>query len=210
MKKALTVSNIQSQRVERVPFEGEFYQAFGSPQNRGVWSIWGPSGSGKSSFVMQTAKELARTYRVLYDVLEEDTDDSDFIDRVEMVGMADVAHNFHAVQYGYEELVNYLKNLRKSRRPQVVIIDSLTYFTKDFEKYLALKKMFKDILFIFTSHAKGKNPKEEIEIKVMYDAKMKIYVSGYVASCKGRTIGPNGGQFIVWQEGYEKLRGASK
>ena len=43
----------------------------------------------------------------------------------------------------------------------------------------------------------------------MYDAKMKIFVSGYLATCKGRTIGPNGGRFIIWEDGYKKIQGAS-
>jgi hypothetical protein len=41
----------------------------------------------------------------------------------------------------------------------------------------------------------------------MFDAKMKIFVNGYLALCRGRTIGPNGGKFIIWEEGYRRLHG---
>ena len=37
----------------------------------GVWLIWGKSGSGKSSFVMQLCKELCRHYKGIYNSLEE-------------------------------------------------------------------------------------------------------------------------------------------
>ena len=65
MKKALTVANILNQKVERIEFDGEWYQAFKQPQNKGVWFIWGSSGGGKSYFVMQLAKELAKSRSAL-------------------------------------------------------------------------------------------------------------------------------------------------
>jgi len=106
LKKALTVGNIQSQKITRIPFDGCFYQAFKQPQNKGVWFVWGTSASGKSSFTMQLAKEFARFESVLYNVLEEDTDDSDFMDRTQYLGMVDVKDHFWAQRYDYDELVS--------------------------------------------------------------------------------------------------------
>lgn len=204
LRKALTVANILNQKVERIPFEGSWYQAFKEPQSKGVWFIWGSSGGGKSYFVMQLAKELAKTRKVLYNVLEEETDDTDFIDRTQELGLNEVSKNYLAARYEYEELREYLQ---KRNSPDVVIIDSLTYFCNSFEDYMRLKRQFKNKIFIFTGHAQGSNPRSELETKVQFDAKMKIFVNGYLATCKGRTIGPNGGQFITWKEGYEKARG---
>ncbi|OWP80027.1 hypothetical protein BWK63_13210 [Flavobacterium covae] len=204
-KKALTVANIINQKSERIEFTGEWHEAFGMPQDRGVWLIWGSSGGGKSYFVMQLAKELAKTKKVLYNVLEEETSDTDFIDRTQCLGMNEVSENYGAQSYSYSELVARLK---KRNSPDVVIIDSLTYFIKTFEEYMKLKKQFPSKIFIFTAHAKGANPRSELETRVQYDAKMKIFVNAYLASCKGRTIGPNGGHYIIWKEGYEKVRGS--
>jgi archaellum biogenesis ATPase FlaH len=204
MKKALTVANILNQKVERIPFEGEWYEAFRQPQNKGVWFVWGSSGGGKSYFVMQLAKELAKYKKVLYNVLEEETDDTDFIDRTAELKMNEVSENYLAQRYEYNELVEYLQ---KRNSPDVIIIDSLTYFLNSFEEYMKLKRQFKNKIFIFTGHAQGANPRSELEVKVQFDAKMKIFVNGYLASCKGRTIGSNGGQFITWKDGYEKVRG---
>lgn len=204
MKKALTVANILNQKVERIDFDGEWYQAFKQPQNKGVWFIWGSSGGGKSYFVMQLAKELAKSRKVLYNVLEEETDDTDFIDRTESLAMNEVSENYLAQRYEYKELVEYLQ---KRNSPDVIIIDSLTYFLNSFDDYMKLKRQFRNKIFIFTGHAQGANPRSELETRVQFDAKMKIFVNGYLASCKGRTIGPNGGQFITWKEGYEKVRG---
>lgn len=206
LKKVLTVANVQNQNITRIPFEGNWYQAFKRPQDKGVWFVWGGSGSGKSTFLMMLSKKLAENEKVFYNLLEEETDDSDFVDRTELCRMNEVAENFHVQRYNYEELVAYLD---KRGSPKVCVIDSITYFTKDFSKYMRLKKRYPDKIFIISGHADGKNPRSKIEEDIMYDAKMKIFVSGYLATCKGRTIGPNGGRFIIWEEGYKKIQGAS-
>ena len=208
LKKLLTVANIQNTKVERIPFENEWYEAFKQPQNRGVWYVWGGSGSGKSSFAMQLAKELAKSGNVLYNVLEEETDDSDFIDRTITFQMQDVKESFHAQRYTLKELNAYLE---KRNSADFIIIDSLPYFLENWQEYKEFKQKWatKKVL-IFIGHADGKNPSTELQKKVMFDAKMKIFVSGYLATCKGRTIGPNGGRFIVWQEGYEALQGTKQ
>ncbi|WP_088467033.1 MULTISPECIES: P-loop NTPase family protein [Flavobacterium] len=207
-KSIIPLSDVLAQNFKTIKLEGEWYEAFGEPQDKGVWLVWGSSGGGKSYFVMQLAKELAKTKKVLYNVLEEETDDTDFINRVKNVGMNDVKDKFKMQRHGYEDLVNFLKKAKKSYNPEVIIIDSLPYFIKTFDQYMKLKKQFPSKIFIFTAHAKGANPRSELETRVQYDAKMKIFVNGYLASCKGRTIGPNGGHFISWKEGYEKVRGS--
>lgn len=68
--------------------------------------------------------------------------------------------------------------------------------------------MFKDKIVLITGHAQGSNPRTELEKSIMYDARQKIFVDGYQASCKGRTIGPNGGFYTIWKEGFEKIHGS--
>lgn len=200
--KLLTVSNIISQNVERIPFEGDWYNFIKQPQNRGVWLIWGQSGSGKSSFIMQLARELAKTKKVLYNTLEEDPDDDELIQRQLDFNMYEVKDKFYTQSYNYQQLWQCLENRNP---PDVVIIDSLTYFTKDFEDYMRFKKKFRNKIIIFTAHARGEHPKTEIEDRVKYDAKMKIQINGFLATCRGRTA--SGGTYIIWREGHEALRG---
>ena len=205
LKRVLTVANIHNQKVNRIPFTGDFYEAFGKPQNRGVWFLYGGSGSGKSTKAMMLAKELSKHYKTLYDLLEEETDDADFIERTELVKMQDVKNNFHAQQYTLKELDRYLESHPTTR---AVIIDSAPYIFKTWDEYYNFKKKWahKKIIVI-VGHAEGKNPRTELQKSIKYDAKMKIFVSGYLAICQGRTIGPNGGKFIIYEEGYNKLRG---
>lgn len=202
LRKLLTVGNIISQTVVRIPFDGDWYKFIKQPQNRGIWIVWGQSGSGKSSFIMQLAKELAKTKKVLYNTLEEDPDDDELIQRQIDFNMTDVKDKFYVQNYKYDELWQCLENRNP---PDVIIIDSLTYFTKDFDEYMKFKKRFRNKIIIFTAHANGDKPKTEIEDRVKFDAKMKIQINGFLATCRGRTA--SGGTFIIYKEGYEALRG---
>lgn len=212
MKKALTVANIQNQKIEKIPFKGKWLEAFGNPQNRGLWFVWGGSGSGKSTFLMMLAKAIAELqFSVLYNLLEEEPDDLDYIERTELIGMQDVENHFLTASYSLKELDEYLS---KRNSPDAVVIDSLPYLTKNFDEWMAFKQKWTtkkhSKILIVSGHAKGKNPKTEMQENVMFDAKMKILVTGYLAICKGRTIGKNGGEFIIWDEGYDKVRGAQE
>ena len=207
MKQILTVSNILAQRTTYHDLSGEFYEAFGRPQDFGVWFTWGPSGSGKSTFIMQLTKELARTKKTMYNTLEEEPADDDFKKRIKRIGMSDVADNFHVQQYNLQEMNEYLS---KRNSPEVVVIDSAPYFFRRLDEYFEFKEQWvkrKRKTLLFTGSAKTTMPDSEMQLEIMRDAKMKILVSGYLATCKGRTIGPNGGSYIIYKEGYEQLHG---
>ena len=207
MKRVLTVDNILSQEIEVIEWEGEMYEAFGNPQAKGVWFIWATSGSGKSSFVMALCKALAKYYKVFYNPLEEGTNDLGFQERVKMYNMSEVKKNFHAQVYNLEELTEYL-NVKRSP-PKVVVIDSARYLFKSYSDYEALKESFPDIIFLITGHGKGQLPKTSMEEDIMFDAYQKIRVDAYAAQCKSRSIGPNGGRFIIWEKKYNELMGAT-
>lgn len=209
IKKALTVANVINQKVTLINFSehaNDLYQAFGNPQDKGVWFVWGSSGSGKSSLVLDITKAFCKDLKAIHNELEEDLDDVDFINRLKLKNMQDVKENFLTAHYNHDELCAYLD---RRDSPKVVIINSATYFFKDLQQYYDFAKKYKRRkILIITGMAKGNNPYSELETKIMYDANKKIFCSGYLAACKGRTIGPNGGTYIIWNEGFEKLRGA--
>lgn len=197
-----------STRVENIQFSGRFYNTFGNPQKKSRWLIWGSSSSGKSSFVMQLIKEFATTEKTLLVSLEEALDDENLQDRLRLFNMQDVAKNFNICEDNLEQL-----DLRLSKRgaPQVVVIDSAPYLFLgyQFADYLDFTRKHQDKTIIFIGHANGQNPKSELEVKIMYDVTQKVFVSGYVATNKGRKYGPESPQFIVWQQGYENLNGVN-
>ncbi|NRR90623.1 hypothetical protein HSX10_03495 [Winogradskyella undariae] len=209
LKKVLTVANIQNQSVKKLQWLGKWLDAFGKPQDRGIWFVWGISGSGKSSFLMQLAKAFALLgHKVLFNLCEEEADDTDYIDRMELFNMNEVEKNFFTQSYTYQELMAYID---KRNPPKVIIIDSIKDITTSWEEYLALKKLItkKNIICVIAGQAEGKNPRSEFEKSIRFNAKMKIFVNGFLALCQGRTVGKNGGRYVIHQEGYDKLRGAS-
>lgn len=209
IKRALTVQNVLDFKSEKIKFKGRFYDVFGHPQNKGRWIVVGNSGSGKSSFMMQLAKEFARSEKVLYNFLEEDLDDDNVQERLVLFKMHDVTKNFTMVS---EPIEVFTKRLKMRNSAQVVIIDSAMYFFRGytFDKFLEFTRMFPKKLFVFTAHGKGSQPRTEFENSIYFDATQKIFVNGFLATNKGRKYGPNAKFYIVWQKGFEDLQGINK
>lgn len=195
MKRALSVRDILDKRYRTFPFEGKWRDAFGEPERAGVWFIWGNSGNGKSSFVMQLCKELCRYDRVLFDSLEEGSCLT-VQNSLRLHGMAEVSRRLAFVQ---EDMETLKARLRQHKSPGIVVVDSFQYTRMTYRDYIALKETFPEKLFIFISHANGKNPRGDAAVGVMYDATLKIWVEGGVAFSKGRFKGSTG-EYVAYPE----------
>lgn len=191
-------------RKVTIPFEGDWYQAFSTPERTGVWFVWGGSGNGKSSFVMQLCKELCKYGKVAYNSLEEGSSLS-VKNALERVNMQEVNRRFSLLDCEPIEVMS--QRLIKRKQADFVVIDSFQYSQLTYKAYIKLKEKHKNKLLIFVSHAEGKQPSGRAAKSVMYDAALKIYVEGYKALSKGRYIGPNGGFYVIWREGVEKYWG---
>lgn len=71
MSRAISNKNVLAARFDTADFDGPFLASFGRPELRGVWIIWGGSGSGKTTFTLQLCKYLTKFGRVAYDSLEQ-------------------------------------------------------------------------------------------------------------------------------------------
>lgn len=203
MGRALTVNEVLNRKRHTFPFSGAWADAFGRPERTGVWFVWGNSGNGKSSFVMQLCKELCKYDRVVYDSLEEG-DSMTMHQSLLRHGMSDVGRRFNLLD---AEPMNELQE-RLSRRKSwnIAIIDSFQYTQMSYRDYIRMKEQNKDKLLIFISHAKGRSPRGCAAESVMYDATLKIWVEGFKAFSKGRFIGETG-EYTIWPEGAEKYWG---
>ena len=105
LRKVLSVTDVTSIKIEQIKFSGRFYDVFGNPQNKGRWFIWGSSGSGKSSFIMQLTKEFSQTHKTLLVSNEEERTDEAFQDRFNLFHMQDVKSNLQIIDK--ESLVRY-------------------------------------------------------------------------------------------------------
>lgn len=205
MGRAISNKNVLAAQFETAEFTGPYLASFGRPELRGVWMIWGDSGSGKTTFTLQLCKYLAGFRRVAYDSLEQGLSLS-LQKAWERVGMAEAGSNI--ILLNKEEMPELCARLRKRKSPEIIVIDSLQYLTKFYmDQFKALKAEFPDKLFVFISQADkaGKNPDGHIAKKIRYDADIKIKVEGFKAFVttrfEDRDKGEGGEDFIIWEQG---------
>ena len=203
MGRALTVRDILNKKRRVIPFEGRWADAFGQPENVGVWFIWGRSGNGKTSFVMQLIAELCKYDRVAFDSLEEG-DSLSMRQKLVRHGLGAAGSRLHLLNA--EPIVELQERLSQRKSYNIVVIDSFQYTQMSYRDYIAFKERNKDKLIIFISHAKGTLPRGTAAEGVMYDATLKIWVEGFRAFSKGRFIGPTGA-YTIWDEGAARYWG---
>lgn len=203
MGRALSPTEVLSIKNNELKFEGEWFDAFGYPDRTGVWLIWGNSGNGKTSFVMQLCKELAKFGKVGYNSLEEGVSLS-MRNAIKRYGLAE--ENRKVVFYDCEKMNELSERLKRPRQPKFVIIDSFQYTQMNYKDYIKFKEAHRDKLLVFISHASGTMPSGRSAVSVMYDASLKVWVQGHRAFSKGRFIGEKG-FYTIWEEGARKFWG---
>lgn len=197
MKRAHSVHSILSKKFDTLSWSEPWVEAFHKPQTVGAWFIWGSSANGKTSFVLQLCKELSNYYKTAYLALEEG-ESKTLQDAIKRAAFSkEERKNFIILD---ESISGLRKRLKKQRPPRVIVIDSFQYTGLSFQDYMDLYKEHNDKLFIFTSHADGKQPSGRTAKRVMFDASLKIWVEGFRAISKGRYIG-NKGYYDIWKEG---------
>ena len=203
MGRALTVKEVLNKKRQTFPFDGKWADAFGQPERTGVWFIWGRSGNGKTSFVMQLIAELCKYDRVAFDSMEEG-DSLSMRQKLVRHGLSKIGSRFHLLNA--EPISDLRERLARRKSYNIIVIDSFQYTQMSYRDYIQFKEQFKDKLIIFISHAKGSLPRGSAAEGVMYDATLKIWVEGFKAFSKGRFIGPTG-EFTIWDEGAERYWG---
>jgi hypothetical protein len=204
-KRAISVSEILSYKPKVMNFEGRWFDSFGTPEMTGCWLIWGNSGNGKTRFTLQLCKYLTQFGRVAYNSLEEGLSYSMKLAIME-TGMIHSSRRF--VLLDKEPVPGLISRLEKRKSPDIVVIDSLQYSGLD---KLSAKKLTLDFpkkLFIFVSHADGKNPLGRTANSIKFDANLKLRVEGYKIPApisrfkKERCAG-----FVIWEEGANEYWG---
>ncbi len=196
LKRALTVSEIKAYKPNVLEFVGKWKDAIGNPELTGSWLIWGNSANGKTRFAMQLARYLTTFDRVIYNSLEEGLSQS-IKEAVVSVGL-----DKKFLLLDKESIEDLRTRLRKRKSPKVVIIDSLQYTGLTYMEYKDLRDEFRQKLFIFVSHADGKQPRGNVGKSVRYDANVKIWVEGYKAFSQSRYGG--GTPYVIWEKGAQE------
>ncbi len=206
MKRALSVSEVLSKKKHVLKLSDKWAAAFGEPSKRGVWFIWGDSGNGKTDFAIQLCKELARFGKVIYNSFEEGASLA-MRNAIVRAGMTDVKSRFGLLEG--ESMYELEERMQKHKSPDFYIIDSFQYANMSFDEYRRFKDANPKKLIIFISQGENKIPRGAPAKRVMFDASLKIYVEGFRAFSKGRSVGPKG-YYTIWEEGAERYWGKEK
>ena len=198
INRALSISQLQLKKFLKLSLSPDWQECIGIPEANGVWFVWGHSGHGKSRFLMALAKELTKYGKVAYNTLEEGARAS-MQDNINDAGMdeADVKKNI--IILNREPIEDLKIRLRRKKHPQFVIIDSFQYTALTKQQYINLKEEFNNVLFIFNSHAEGKEPQGNVAKFVRFDADVKIRVEGFKAFPMSRSGG--GKPYVIWDKG---------
>ena len=145
-RNAKGVSEMLGMKYETMAFDGAWRDAFGTPERRGVWIIWGNSGNGKTSFALQLAKYLCRFGRVAYDSLEEGACLT-MQEAMRRENMMEVNKKFLLIDN--ENMEELGIRLSRQKSPDIVVIDSFQYTQMNYRQYIAFKERHKRKLLIF-------------------------------------------------------------
>lgn len=197
LKRAVTIDDLTKKKFIELDLPPAFKKLLGTPERSGVWIIWGESYNGKTGFSLQLAKALTQSGKVFYNTLEEGARKS-MQKAIVQQNMQEVKNRF---LIGNRESTEDLKErLRRKKSPDIIFIDSLQHAELNKKDFKLLKEEFTNKLFIFISHADGKNPEGSLAKFVKYDADVKIRVEGYRAMCLSR-LGGDKEPYTIWEQG---------
>lgn len=205
--KILSVKNIEDAKFQYIPFDGEWYQAFGRPERSGCWIVYGKSGQGKTHFALLLARKLDELgMRVLFLSLEMGVRD-DFQKELELAG---IRSGVSRIQFSEEceGIEDIEREITKQRSADVVFVDSVQYLGDQCgvkaKEIIALRRKYPKKMFIFISHVEGKEVEGPMAYDVKKDSFRRIYIDRFKASHISRGAGGPRGYFIIWDKGYQK------
>lgn len=177
-----TFRDFKKAKFKTLRLRGKFAESFGEViESSAIWFIWGKSGNGKTSFLLQLAYYLASFGGVAYNSLEEGARLS-FQEAIKKLPSSEYDDRIMALHR--EPIQDLIIRMERQRSPQFWIIDSWQYAGLTKQQYIELKEYAVDYLgksLIIVSHAKGKEPKGSTAEDIRYDADIKVFVDRFRA-----------------------------
>ncbi len=197
MNQGYGISQFYEKKIKTIGFTGDWLLLTGDIERKGSWLIWGASGNGKTVFAAKLAKYLSGFERVIYNSLEEGLS----VSLRRAFKLAGVSAKDKITVLDKEPISELRERLRKPKSPNLVIVDSFQYSGLTAVSYKKLLAEFDKKLFVFISHADGKEPSGRSAKTVKFDANVKIWIEGYKAFAVSRYGGDK--PYIIWDKGAE-------
>lgn len=197
-KRALSVNDILCYEPKSIGFDGKWKEAMGDPELKGCWTIWGASGQGKTRFLLQLTKYLmSKGVKVAYNSLEEGLSDTFKRAIIDSGVCTENRNNFQL--WDKAQLPEMLERIKMQRSPRVIIIDSVQFLDGVTKADLAqMIDTNPRKLFVFVSHAAGRQPLGALACSLRYKSDIKMYVDDFYNHITSRYSGR--AVFDIWPE----------
>ena len=202
VKRAYSYEDINRIIFKTIEINEEWKPHLGEPQlGNSHWLIFGDSGHGKTSYVLQIVKMLCQnSQRVHYNTAEEGLKKS--------FKMALKRNNLKGVSgfnYSQESFSQLSERLSRKRQAKIVVIDSVQYFFRGMQSkhYFEFINQFKDTTFIWVSGADGKKPRGKIAEDIYYDADIVVNVKDFEANIEKNRFEAYDSR-VIWQQGFNE------
>lgn len=197
-KRALSVNDILCYEPKSIGFDGKWKEAMGDPELKGCWTIWGDPGQGKTRFLLQLTKYLmSKGVKVAYNSLEEGLSDTFKRAIIDSGVCAENRNNFQL--WDKAQLPEMLERIKMQRSPRVIIIDSVQFLDGVTKADLAqMIDTNQRKLFVFVSHAAGRQPLGAIASSLRYKSDIKMFVKDFYNHITSRYSGR--AVFDIWPE----------
>lgn len=194
--KAITAATLLKRKFKYLKWGAAWQQAFGKVEQNSVIFIWGGTGNGKTTFVLQLVKELLNEDRALYNSLEEGEKASMQNALLNASYSSKALRRLIIVKESMEDFSNRLK---QPRSPRIAVVDSVQVTNWKYADYVKFKQDNQDKLLIFISQCEKSKPIGMVAERIKFDADQKIIVEGFRAISNGRSN--PGGIYTIWAQG---------
>lgn len=200
IKRAYSYEDIDRISFKTVQIRTDWVPHLGEPQlGNSNWLIYGGSGHGKTSYVLQLVKMLCQEgQRVHYNTSEEGLKKS-----FKMALKRNHLKGVPGFNYHQENLHELTQRLLRRRQAKIVVIDSVQYFFRGMQskRYYEFIEQFKDTTFIWVSGADGKHPRGKVAEDIFYDADIVVNVKDFQACIEKNRFEAYDSR-LIWEQGY--------
>lgn len=202
VKRAYSYEDIERMAFKSVAVHPDWVPHLGEPElGNSNWLIYGGSGHGKTSYLLQMVKMLCQNgQKVHYNTSEEGLKKS-----FKMALKRNHLKGVVGFNYQQENVQELTERLSRRRQAKIVVIDSVQYFFRGMQSkhYFEFINRFKDTTFIWVSGADGKNPRGKIAEDIYYDADVVVNVKDFQA-CIVKNRFEAYESRIIWEKGYNE------
>ena len=203
--RAYSYADIEKITFKTIKIDDDWKEHLGEPQlGNSHWLIYGGSGEGKTSYVLQVVKQICMHSQKSHYNTSEEGMKKGFqmaLKRNQMKGVP--GFNYHQ-----ENVTQLIARLSRQRQAKIVVIDSVQYFFRKMrtEHYFDFISQFQDTTFIWISGTDGGKPKGQIANDIYFDADIVVKVEDYQAVVEKNRFEAYEPR-IIWQQGYNIRNG---